>query len=63
MCMLLCVILSLQVSFHHFYVCQFLFFFFNLSSFSSEPCGWQGLGALARYWAGASEVGGPRTGH
>ena len=24
-----------------------LFFFLSLSSFSSEPCGWQGLGASA----------------
>ena len=38
----------------------FSFFFFSLSS---EPCGWQGLGALAGCQAWASEVGEPRSGH
>ena len=37
----------------------FIFFFlpFFFSPFSSEPCGWQGLGAPAGYQACASEVG------
>ena len=44
-----------------FIVFIFLFLFFVLgfvSSFSSEPCGWQGLGAQAGCWARASEVEG-----
>ena len=43
----------------------FIFFFlsFSFSPFSSEPCGWQCLGAPAGCQACASEVGEPSSGH
>ena len=45
------------------YLFSFFLSFFLYSPFSSEPCGWQGLGALARCQACVSEVGEPSSGH
>ena len=42
---------------------MFFFVSFFFSPFSSEPLGWQDLGALARCQAWASEVGEPSSGH
>ena len=49
----------------YFILCYFIFFFlsFFFSPFSSEPCGWQGLGAPAGCQACASEVGEPSSGY
>ena len=44
-----------------YFIYFFLSFFF--SPFSSERCGWQGLGAPAGCQASASEVGEPSSGH
>ena len=40
-----------------FYLFIFLSFFLFLSTFSSEPCGWEGIGSPARCQVWASEVG------
>ena len=45
-----------------FYFLLLFFFLSFLSPLSSEPCGWQGLGALAGLQACASEVGEPSSG-
>ena len=56
-------------SFNNFFsilITLFIYFFFLSffsSPFSSEPCGWQDLGALARCQTWASEVGEPSSGH
>ena len=54
MCMLLCVILSVKVCFYHlssgsvwFFVWFFILVCLYSSSFTSELCGWQGLGVPA----------------
>ena len=62
--MFLSVILSVRFCFYHLVwgpTCSVFFPFF--SSFSSELCGWQGLGAPARCQAWASKVGEPSPGH
>ena len=45
-----------------YFIFLFLFFFF-FSTFYSEPCGRQALGAPARFQGCASEVGEPSSGH
>ena len=49
------------ITLYYFIFSFFLFSFF--SPLSSEPCGWQGLGAQARCQACASEVGDPSSDH
>ena len=49
--------------FNNFFIYFILFFLSFYSPISSEPCGWQGLGAPAECQAWASEVGQPSSGH
>ena len=58
LCDFVCLVLLLP-----FVLRFYLFVSFFCSSFPSEPCSWQGLGAPAYCQAWASEVGEPRPGY
>ena len=70
-CFLVWLLSSFFLFFYYFLIFKFFilitlfsfFLSFFFSPFSSEPCGWQCLGALARCQACASEVREPSSGH